>query len=386
MKKDSFIDLLNDVDDKFISELYEESVNSEPVRKTSRAVVSWTRWGAIAAALVLVIFGSVIIHNYHSSPAVVSDGNNSGQLYSQDSSVVYENDGSEAVILDINPSIQIKIDPTTDAVSSLIPLNKDAEDLLSSEYIATNELDECIGILLQDLSESNYITPTNNSVLVSVVNGDESSSVLLDNTIQYLQDSAADQHIALSVIRQFIPDADTYSDFAEEYKISVGKAALIDNLTKEISSDSFDYSELAAMNIQTLNLIAEYIGNSTIDRIGYVSGAISEEQIDLIGITDMEVQNALSYAQEIASNYASLVQANPTMNDPSFYDYQLAMEQIMNNGIQEWTIIAKKLNDASSNMTFGMSGGNSSNDEKNIFERTIEGWFDFWSRFIPQNG
>lgn len=386
MKKDSFIDLLNNVDDKYISELYEETETTSTGKKTSRTVISWTRWGAIAAACILVILGTITIHNYHSSPAVVADGEHSAPIYTQDSSVVYNNDGSEAVILDINPSIQMKIEPGTSTVSALIPLNEDAENVLSTGYIGTNNLDECVGILLNDLYENNYITPTSNSVLISVVNGDESSSELLDTVVQDLQESAADQHMSISVLSQIIPDADTYIDLAEEYGISVGKAALITDLTSQVESDSFDYSQIAAMNIQMLNQIAQYMENETIVRSGYVSGSISEEQLDLIGIAEMDIQSALSYAQEIVNYYASLVQANPVMNDPSYFDYQIGMEQITNdNGLQEWTIVAKNLNDSTSNMIFGMSNNNESDHSKNIIERTIQGWFDFWSQFVPKN-
>ena len=386
MKKEDFIDLLNDVDDKFISELYEETEHSKPAKKTTQKTIVWTRWCAIAAAIALVILGSITIHNYHSSPAVMPSESNSQPVGSHNSSVVYQNDGSEAVILDINPSIELKIDPESDTVSSIVPLNKDAESLLTTKYIGTDQLSECLGILLEDLSSNNYIQPTSNSILVSVVNGDSASAQeISDTVVKDLQQSAIDQNISLSIISQIIPNADEYNDFAESYMISVGKAALIKNITSDIKSEEFDYTQFAEMNIQTLNQIAEYIGNTTVNRLGYVSGAISGEQLDLIGIANMEIDQALNLAQEIVTTYGELVNANPNMNDPSFFNYQIVMEQITGkDGAPEWTLVAKSLTDESANLIFGFGNNISDNQDGNIIERTIQGWFDFWGHLIGQ--
>ena len=61
MKTEDFMDLLNEVDDKFIQELYEETEFSKPAKKTSRTSIVWTRWAGIAAAFALIILGSVLL-------------------------------------------------------------------------------------------------------------------------------------------------------------------------------------------------------------------------------------------------------------------------------------------------------------------------------------
>ena len=109
MRTEDFMDLLNEVDDKFIQELYEETEFSRPAKKTSRASIVWTRWAAIAAAFALIIISSVVLMKYKSAPTVIVPDSSQHLNESMDSSVVYTDDGSPAVILDINPSIEIKI-------------------------------------------------------------------------------------------------------------------------------------------------------------------------------------------------------------------------------------------------------------------------------------
>ena len=71
MKTEDFMDLLNEVDDKFIQELYEETEFSKPAKKTSRTSIVWTRWAGIAAAFALIILGSVLLMKYKSAPTVI---------------------------------------------------------------------------------------------------------------------------------------------------------------------------------------------------------------------------------------------------------------------------------------------------------------------------
>ena len=173
MKTEDFMDLLNEVDDKFIQELYEETEFSRPAKKTSRASIVWTRWAAIAAAFALIIISSVVLMKYKSAPTVIVPDSSQHLNESMDSSVVYTDDGSPAVILDINPSIEIKINEENDQVSQLVPLNKDAEELLTNVLMTTTKVNDCVDLLLTELSADSYITPTSNSILVTVVNGDE---------------------------------------------------------------------------------------------------------------------------------------------------------------------------------------------------------------------
>ena len=150
MRTEDFMDLLNEVDDKFIQELYEETEFSRPAKKTSRASIVWTRWAAIAAAFALIIISSVVLMKYKSAPTVIVPDSSQHLNESMDSSVVYTDDGSPAVILDINPSIEIKINEENDQVSQLVPLNKDAEELLTNVLMTTTKVNDCVDLLLTD--------------------------------------------------------------------------------------------------------------------------------------------------------------------------------------------------------------------------------------------
>ena len=277
MRTEDFMDLLNEVDDKFIQELYEETEFSRPAKKTSRASIVWTRWAAIAAAFALIIISSVVLMKYKSAPTVIVPDSSQHLNESMDSSVVYTDDGSPAVILDINPSIEIKINEENDQVSQLVPLNKDAEELLTNVLMTTTKVNDCVDLLLTELSADSYITPTSNSILVTVVNGDEQQAKhLSDLMVNGLQESARKGHMSLSILTQHLPDPVQYGDLAVQNEISVGKAALISSIADNLNATEYDYTRLADMNIQALNQVADYV-NTSISRIGNVAGDIKNK-------------------------------------------------------------------------------------------------------------
>lgn len=381
MRTEDFMDLLNEVDDKFIQELYEETEFSKPAKKTSRTSIVWTRWAGIAAAFALIILGSVLLMKYKSAPTVIVPDSTQHLNDSMDSSVVYTDDGSPAVILDINPSIEIKIDEETEQVSQLIPLNKDAEELLTNVLMTTNNVSDCVDLLLTELSGESYITPTSNSILVTVVNGNEQQAQhLSDLMINGLQKSAKEEQMSLSIVTQYLPDPEQYGELAMQNEISVGKAALISSITENLNATDYDYTRLADMNIQALNQVADYV-SASINRIGNVAGDINEQQLDVIGIASMEIEAALQLAQDISETYAQLVEANPSANDPVNYNRWITMEQ---NANSEWSLVIRDPSSGQSQAVFSFSGGSSSADRvPNIFEHAWHGFFDFWSSFLP---
>ena len=380
MRTEDFMDLLNEVDDKFIQELYEETEFSRPAKKTSRASIVWTRWAAIAAAFALILISSVVLMKYKSAPTVIVPDSTQHLNESMDSSVVYTDDGSPAVILDINPSIEIKINEENDQVSQLVPLNKDAEELLTNVLMTTTKVNDCVDLLLTELSADSYITPTSNSILVTVVNGDEQQAKhLSDLMVNGLQESARKGHMSLSILTQHLPDPVQYGDLAVQNEISVGKAALISSIADNLNATEYDYTRLADMNIQALNQVADYV-NTSISRIGNVAGDINKEQLDLIGIASMDLQNALQLAQDISETYAQLVNANPSANDPVNYNRWITMEQ---NADSEWSLVIRDPNSSQAPVVFGFSGGSSSGRAPNIFEHAWKGFFDFWNAFLP---
>lgn len=388
MKTEDFMDLLTGVDDKYIQELYEESANSRPARKISRANIRWTRIAAIAAAFALIMLGSVLVFKYKTAPAVITPDETQQLNASHDASVVFTDDGSEAVILDVNPSIEIKLDLETNQVTQLIPLNEDAKELLTTQYINTSDLNDCMGILLGDLAEHSYITPTRNSVLVTVLNAEgEHAQKIADLITQDLEACAKQSNMSLSVLTQTLSSTEPYEKLANDYHISVGKAALINSITSTITEEDYDYSKLAAMNIQALNQVAEYLGNTMVRRVGYVAGGLNQEQLDLIGIAEMEFNSALELAQQITETYGKLVNANPSANDPMYYNYWINMEQTSTeSGGSEWSLVLRDpSNTTGEALRFSMGGSSTQGNYNgpNLVERTIQGFFDFWSNFFP---
>ena len=193
------------------------------------------RWAplAVAAALALVICGGAFgITSWRSTNAVDS-----------------------VVMLDVNPSLSMEVS-AQERVLSVTPFNQDAETILGDMDLTGTDLDVAVNALIGSMLQNGYLSDLQNAILVSVENQDAARSAQLQ---QHLTDTinSVFQGGSLegAVLSQTVTESADLNALAQQYGISVGKAALIQEVIAQDSTLTF--ASLAPLSVNEIALIAE---------------------------------------------------------------------------------------------------------------------------------
>ena len=199
----------------------------------------FTAFAAVAAVFVLLIAGIFIAKNN-------GLGTSSNAL-------------AAVVSLDVNPSIELKVDKDEEVISAT-GLNADGKKVLEGMDLEDTDLDVAVNAIIGSMLKHGYLSDMQNSILLSVsgVEGYDANALetkLASEVNALLKDGA--------VLSQNVTDADaSLVKKADEYGITVGKASLINEIVKNSKTHSFE--QLAGLTINELNLISE---NSKLDNI-----------------------------------------------------------------------------------------------------------------------
>ena len=249
------------------------------------------------------------------------------------------------VILDVNPSIQLTLDPDG-AVESVSSLNDDAAALLGGRDYKGEGCAQALREIVAALEEKGYLTNMKNSVLVTVVEADgQDNGEVCRRVTAAMQYAAADSGFQVSILSQ-VADAAAYAGQAKEYGISVGKAALVDKIAS--CADGGDYADLAALSIHALDQIMDCIGANVVQRTGEVAGTLTNKVEGDLGISDLDNADALDLAEALAAAYDELCQADPQLNTESYTGYDFHLDHsTASDGTTLWTITAENKTDSS---------------------------------------
>ena len=200
---------------------------------------SFAGFAAVAAVFVLLIAGIFIAKN-----------NGFG---------ITNNSLAAVVSFDVNPSIELKVDNEEDVIS-VKGLNDDGKKVLEGMDLEDTDLEVAVNAIIGSMLKHGYINEMANSILLSVsgVEGYDADALetKLANEVNALLKNGA-------VLSQNVSSADDkLVKLADEYGITVGKAALIQEIVKNSKTHTFE--QLAGLTINELNLISE---NSKLDNI-----------------------------------------------------------------------------------------------------------------------
>ena len=193
------------------------------------------RWPplAVAAALAVVICGGAFgISGWRSTNAVDS-----------------------VVMLDVNPSLSMDIS-SKERVLSVTPLNQDAETIIGDMDLAGTDLDVAVNALIGSMLQNGYLSDLQNAILVTVENQDAAKSAQLQ---QHLSDTINSVlqggQLEGAVLSQTVVETPDLESLAQQYGISVGKAALIQEVIAQDATLTF--ASLAPLSVNEIALIAE---------------------------------------------------------------------------------------------------------------------------------
>lgn len=238
------------------------------VIKMKKAKNNWLKPLISAAAVFAIVFSALGFYNFYSNNKLEKS----------------------VVSLDVNPSIEISLN-NKDRVLKVSPQNSDAEKVLEGMDLANTDLDVAINAIIGSMVKKGYISELANSVLISIDSNDPHKSKAIEDNISvlignYLKTLNLDGAI---VSQRFDGDElEDIKEFAKEHNISEGKAKYIFEIKK--THPEYDEDDLAKLSINDINLIANDIKSSDIQKHGNASNK------SYIG-EDKAIELAKSYAK-----------------------------------------------------------------------------------------
>ena len=134
------------------------------------------------------------------------------------------------VYLDVNPSIIIESN-RKDTVIGLTALNPEGHALIEGYRFKGRTLKQVTIDLVDKLVLSEYLSKSDDVMLISVYNGDREKADLKKNEIKaVILNHLAPNSIQPVILTQAMDQSNTIKDMAEAHKISEGKLTLIRNL------------------------------------------------------------------------------------------------------------------------------------------------------------
>lgn len=265
-----------------------------PMPKRKRPVRRAVPW-LVAACLVLVVAGGVMGSRWQQASAVAA-----------------------RVSLDVNPSVLLEVSQS-EKVLSAQPINDDAGDILDGMDLTGTDLNVAINAIVGSLLKHGYVDELANSVLVSVEDSDAARGAALEEKltgeISQVLESAS---INGAILSQCFSSDDALRQKAEEYGISVGKAALIQTLVE--NSTHLTFESLVGLSINELNLL---VNSTAVQDQPAQSGETVAEQsaITSTGSASQSGYIGLEAAQSAALTHAGVDASAATWLETD-YDYE----------------------------------------------------------------
>lgn len=276
MKNEKLLNAMGEIDDELIC---------DALRDTGRKK-RFLRLGSLAAVLLLCIgagiFGfriGTLKNNGGDPEASLSDiPNTSISEKNLQESETRESYGetvytakNSLVILDVNPSIALTVDAEEKIVSAE-GLNEDGKAVLKDMDLVGVDMTVAVNAVIGSMLQKGYLNDLQNAILVSVENEDAETSSELQERVSALVGSALQTgNLEGSVLSQTLSDTSDLEQMALDYHISLGKAALIQEVTAQ--DPTLSAEKLAPLSITEIALISQSknLSTQTLTQNGSVS-------------------------------------------------------------------------------------------------------------------
>lgn len=253
---------------------------------------------AVAACLALLLVGGGAGYYYQSVNGVAS-----------------------IVSLDVNPSIELKVNKN-EKVLSATPMNDDAKEILDGMNLKGTQADVAMNAIIGSLLQHGYVDELANSILITVEDDDQARGEKLQQALTQQADAAlASAQVNGAILSQVMVHSDELSQKAQEYGISAGKAALIQAVV-EGSNNTKTFEDLVGLSINELNLL--YTAQASLptndDNLGVIGGAEGYTYIVTEGSASQNAYIGVEAAKTAALKHAGFTASQVTFLDAE-YDY-----------------------------------------------------------------
>lgn len=226
------------------------------------------------------------------------------------------------VAFDVNPSIELKVN-RQEKVISAEALNSDASKILFGMELKGTDLNVAVNAIVGSMLTNGYLDDIANSILISVENGDAARAEELQRQlVQEINGILGSSNVDASIMSQTLSVSEENEQLAQQYGISTGKVALIQEILAQNSEYTFD--TLAPLSIRELNIIAQAREITGVDSSGAVStkGYISESEAQEAALADAGVDAASVTVQKLVLDWDD----GRVVYDVEFYDSQKTYE------------------------------------------------------------
>ena len=224
--------LVPDVLDKILSKDGMRKGNAITMKKMIRRKSLLRPLCATAAALVLVVGGTVAMGQYNLANGVET-----------------------VVTMDVNPSVALSANKSASIVGAEA-LNQDGKKVLEGLDLKGLRVEEAARLVTEAMAKEGYLNELTNSVLVSVKNEDSETSAALEKLLVEGIEAALQDESINGAILSLRGSADKeLAALSKKLEVSESKAALIKNIMEK--APELSPEELSKLNINDLCLIAE---------------------------------------------------------------------------------------------------------------------------------
>lgn len=185
-------------------------------------------------------------------------------------------DASRCIVtIDVNPSVSLTVN-RFNCVKEVTPGNEDAQALLDGVDLTGMRLRGALEKLTALLMENDYLSGTENAMLVSVENAAAGrAEALCKRVVASVGETTKEKLFQPAVLCQQISGENDLQSVAETLHVSVGKAALAEALAAQIEGSSAE--RLSTLPIRELLYLADAEGVTlqntsvfgTVNRVGY---------------------------------------------------------------------------------------------------------------------
>lgn len=162
---------------------------------------------------------------------------------------------ASVVSLDVNPSIELKVNQK-EKVLSCIPLNQEAEAVLSGmgggADLKGAKLEVAVNAVVGALVSSGYLDSLSSAIMISVEDQDQDRAARLRQELTGTVDSVLQsQSSGAAVLSQTVDASADLDQQARKYHISTGKANLVNQVIAQ--NDSLSFDALAKLTVEELS-------------------------------------------------------------------------------------------------------------------------------------
>lgn len=216
--------------------------------------------------------------------------------------IFFKNNSNIAIIgIDVNPSLELGIN-SKNKVVSVNTNNDDAIKVIGDMNLKGTDALVAMNAIFGSMVKNGYINDSENSILISLVDGEYNVDKLANDVYNNLQN----EKINSSILTLNTNTSDYDNELSKKYNISVSKVKLIKSIINKNSLYRFE--DLSKLNTNELNILA----NNSINK---------NEEVSTIGSASTSKYISIDMVKDIVFKHAKVENKN-IVNLEIEYDYE----------------------------------------------------------------